>query len=162
MIHQGQIVQTGTPQELLQRPKNLLVARFMHAGNLFLARVESDGPWLRLVAPGGITFRSPRPPSGCPCGEVTVMVRPENIHVFKASSGSPPPRMPAETTTLAGIVRQTTDLGPLVEATVACGQLGNVLVSLGKKEFKAAGIATGDAVLLAVAPEDVHVLEADA
>jgi ABC-type Fe3+/spermidine/putrescine transport system ATPase subunit len=161
MIHGGQIVQAGTPQELLQRPKNLLVARFMQAGNLFRARAEADGPWLRLVASGGITFRSPRPPSGCPCGDVTVMIRPENVHVFKASSGAAPPRVPAETTILAGIVRQTTDLGPLVEVTVVCGQAGDVLVSLGKKEFKAAGIAPGDAVLLAVAPEDVHVLEAE-
>ena len=161
VIHQGQIVQAGTPQQVLQRPKNLLVARFVQAGNLFKARAEDDGPWIRLVASGGITFRSPRPSSGCPRGEVTFMVRPENIHVFRVSPGSAPPQLPAEATSLGGIVRRTTDLGPLVHVTVSCGQSSEMLVSLGKKEFKAAGTAPGDSVLLAVAPKDVHVLEGD-
>jgi ABC-type Fe3+/spermidine/putrescine transport system ATPase subunit len=161
VIHQGQIVQAGTPQEVLQRPKNLLVARFVQAGNLFPARAESDGPWLRLVASGGMAMRVPRPSSACPCGEVTIMVRPENVHVFKVSPGSTPPQVPAETTTLGGSVRQTTDLGPVVQVRVACGQAMEVHVSLGKKEFKAAGIAAGDSVLLAVAPEDVHILEGE-
>ena len=45
VIHQGQIVQAGTPQEVLQRPKNLLVARFVQAGNLLT-------PGRRQTAPG--------------------------------------------------------------------------------------------------------------
>ena len=161
VIHQGQVVQAGTPQEVLQRPKNLLVARFVQAGNLLSGQAEADGPWLRLVCSGGIAFRAPRPSGGTRDGKVVFMVRPENVHVFRTVPESAPAGMPPAATTLEGTVRQIHDLGAMVRLTVACGPAMEMLVSLGKKEFKLAGLAAGDRVLLAVAPEDVHVLEAE-
>jgi len=159
VIHQGQIVQAGTPQEVLQRPKNLLVARFVQAGNLLSGQAEADGPWLRLVSSGGITFRTPRSCAEPPQGEVAFMIRPENVHLFKLQPEFAPPGMPPGTTTLEGAVREIRDFGDAVRVAVACGPATELSVSLGKKEFKAAAVSPGDRVLLAVAPEDVHVLE---
>ncbi len=159
VIYGGRILQAGTPQEVLQRPRNLLVARFVQAGNLFSAHAEPDGPWLRLACPGGIALRAVPPSGRPPRGDVGFIVRPENVHVVKTWDESPPAAMPPGTTVLKGTIRALADHGPVVRVTVACGAGAELTVSLGRKEFKAGGFAAGDRVLAAVAAEDVHVLE---
>ncbi|MHC4180187.1 MAG: ABC transporter ATP-binding protein, partial [Planctomycetota bacterium] len=81
IIEQGRILQVGTPQEVLERPNSTRVARFVQAGNRLSARAEPDGEWVRLACAGGVEFRAPRLDSGCPDGEVVVMVRPESIRL---------------------------------------------------------------------------------
>ena len=87
------------------------------------------------------------------------MIRPENVHLFKLQPEFACPEMPPGTTTLEGAVREIRDFGDAVRVAVACGPATELSVSLGKKEFKAAAVSLGDRVLLAVTPEDVHILE---
>jgi len=155
IIHGGRILQVGTPQEILQRPGSVTVARFVQAGNLFAAQAHADGEGLRLVCPGGIAFRASRPSSGEIGEEVTFTVRPENIHLRTDLFQD----MPGGTMTLEGVVRHLVDTGPLVEVTVDCGAQMEFLVSLGRKEYNATPVNPGDRVHLAVAPQDVHVLQ---
>jgi ABC-type Fe3+/spermidine/putrescine transport system ATPase subunit len=155
IIHDGRILQVGTPREILERPRSRLVAQFVQAGNLFPARARLDDQWLRLACPGQIEFRAPRPTPGEVAGDVVVMIRPENVCL--ETSGSDP--MPPGTTMLEGAVRQLTDAGPVVRLTVACGAGMELLVTLGKREYNAYGLRPGDRVQLEVKPQDVHVLE---
>jgi len=157
VIHQGRILQVGTPQELLGKPRSLEIARFVHAGNLFSARAEPDGPWLRLIGPGGMELRAVRPP-GAVAGEVSFMVRPENVRVCRP--GGRGPRCAPETALLEGTVEQAVDSGPLVQLTVRCGPLAaEWLVSMGKKEHCGDWMRVGERVQLAVDARDVHMLE---
>lgn len=155
IIDRGQILQVGTPQEILGRPKNTRVARFVQAGNLLSARAEPDGEWVRLDCGGGVEFRAPRPESGPVAARVTVMVRPENVRLVSAGAEDPPPG----TTILEGSVREVVDLGPAVKLRLACGGEAELVVSLGKREYNQWQFGIGDRVRLAVAPEDVHVME---
>ncbi len=155
IVWQGRIVQVGTPQEVLQRPSSAQVARFVQAGNLLGARAAADGQWLRLACHGGVEFRAARQDVQTAAGEVVVMVRPENIQLASARPENPPPG----TTVLEGSVREVVDLGSLVKLNVACGAAVELLVSLGKREYNSSRIAAGDHVSLAVAPEDVHVMQ---
>jgi hypothetical protein len=59
---------------------------------------------------------------------------------------------------LEGTVRDLLDLGPVVEATVICGQWP-LRVSTGKREFRGLACAPGSRVFLAIDPDDVHVME---
>ncbi len=155
IIFEGRIVQVGTPRQILERPRNRHVARFVQAGNLFAARARRDGEWLRLACPGRVEFRALRPSSGNADGEVLFMVRPEHVRLQADRFQDLPPGA----TTLEGTVRQVTDAGPLVQLAVACPGEMPFSVSLGKKEYKSLRLSVGDRVHLAVAPQDVHVLE---
>jgi ABC-type Fe3+/spermidine/putrescine transport system ATPase subunit len=165
IIDRGQILQVGTPQEVLQRPNSVRVAQFVQAGNLLPARARPDGEWLRLVCAGGMELCAPRPDSGCPDGEVVVMVRPENIHLGVGTTGETPvPRqadhnMPPGTTVLEGSITEVVDLGPVVRVSLACGPETELLVFVGRKEYNQHRAGVGERMHLAVAPEDVHVME---
>ena len=83
------------------------------------------------------------------------MVRPENVHLRTDLFQD----VPVGTTTVDGVVRRLVDTGPLVEVTVDCGPAVEFLVSLGRKEYNTTPVNLGDRVHLAVAPQDVHVLQ---
>lgn len=155
IIYRGRILQVGTPHEILQRPRTRLVAQFVQVGNLFSARAESDGQWMRLVCPGQIPFRAPRPDAEIVNEDVTFMVRPENVCV----QTDPFEGMPPGSTVLEGTIRGLTDAGPLVQLMVVCNADLEMLVSMGKREYNQRRLTPGDRVYLAVAPDDVHVLE---
>lgn len=157
IIERGRILQVGTPQEILKRPNSARVARFVQAGNLFSARAEPDGEWVRLACAGGMEFIAPRPGSRCPAGDVMVMVRPENIQL--RSAGSESEKLPPGTTTLEGSITDVVDLGPMVKVSATCGREAELLVILGKKEYNHRQVGAGRKVALFVAPEDVHLMQ---
>ncbi len=169
IIEQGRILQVGTPQEILDRPNSARVARFVQAGNLFSARAEPDGEWVRLACAGGVEFRAPRPDSGCPVGEVVVMVRPENIDLAPARPEGE--KLPPGTTILEGAISEVVDLGPVVRVSLAClpsagdvhapakGREVELFILLGKKEYNHRRVGVGEHVHLTVAAEDLHVMQ---
>ncbi len=74
VIHQGRILQVGTPREILERPCSSLVARFVQAGNLL------------------------------PEGDVIKMIRPENIRLLASAAADPPPGATILEGTVRGVV----------------------------------------------------------
>jgi ABC-type Fe3+/spermidine/putrescine transport system ATPase subunit len=168
IIQAGRIIQVGTPQEVLQRPRCQSVARFMQAGNVFAARARAEGQFLLLRRADGTVFRALRSAAQEADGDVFLMVRPENVALLSTPPESPvPPTLAPGTTVVEGTVTDVVNLGPLVRATVACGPepvVGNssrrveLIVSLGKREYEDRRIGVGRRVYLAVAPQDVHVM----
>jgi len=159
IIHEGRIMQVGTPQEILQRPRSTMVARFVQAGNLLTAKSRVDGKWLRLSCDDGLQLTSPAPATGPPSGEVTVMVRPENWRIESSLPDHPAPG----SSVFAATVEQVTDCGPIVKVRVAVENKSaqdktKVLVSLGKKEYDDGPVEVGKRVYLSVAPEHVHIV----
>jgi len=156
IIQEGHILQVGTPEEILQRPDTTLVARFVQAGNLFPAEARNFGEWTVLNCKGGVQFRAPAAGSSTTDGQVTVMVRPEDIHL----ESSPPENPPPGTTVLEGSIREAVDLGATIRLIVVCGNQGEELeVSLGKKECQTRQVGVGDRVFLQVDPQDVHLMK---
>ncbi|OHB66865.1 MAG: hypothetical protein A2V70_05180 [Planctomycetes bacterium RBG_13_63_9] len=154
VIQEGRILQVGTPQEVLQRPKSLAVARFVQAGNLFSARARTDGQFALLSCPGDVVLRAPQAASGDAAAEVFVMVRPENVGLASA----PPERVPPGTTVCEGLVSEVVDLGPIVRVTVAWGPELELLATLGRREYDSDGFGVGQRVYISVAPQAVHVM----
>jgi ABC-type Fe3+/spermidine/putrescine transport system ATPase subunit len=168
VIHQGRIVQTGTPQEVFQRPCSATVARFMQAGNLFTARATAEGSRLRVTCPGGIELTAAAPQTYFVEGEVSVMIRPENIRLSRdcpdfrghhAQHGRENGTVPLpDANVLSGRLSDVVDLGPLIKVTVACGPDSEYQVSLGKREWGDLQLSPGSQVSMLVAAEDVHVM----
>jgi ABC-type Fe3+/spermidine/putrescine transport system ATPase subunit len=154
IIHQGRIVQIGTPQEILQRPASTLVAQFVQAGNVFSARAQTEGDWVVLHCETGLQLRVPRADARMTTSEVTFMVRPENICLETVSPENSPPG----TTILEGSVAEIVDLGPTADVTVICDRGTTLHVSMGKRQFRGSSLAAGGRVYLSIAPDDLHVM----
>ena len=171
IIYDGRILQMGTPQEVLQRPRDLRVARFVQSGNLLRARAEPDGNHLRLRCEGGFELRAARPggpdrSEGAPgsehgeSGEVTAAVRPECVRLLSA----PPEERAADEAALQGRVRDVVDLGPLVRVAIevaARGEAAELVASMSKREFRDMGCREGAVAWALIAARDVHVIHTE-
>jgi len=155
VIHQGEIVQVGKPEEVLRRPRNTFVAGFVQAGNVLDAEAQADGEWLRLACHGGVEFRTQCEAVSARGQSVRFIVRPENVRL----DAERPTDVPAGTTFLNGRVSHVTHLGPVVQVSVSCDDDLELLASLGKREYDTCAWKVDHPVHVAVSPQDVHVLE---
>lgn len=82
VMHEGEILQLGTPQEVYSRPQNLFVAQFVGEMNFVRARVTGSG---EVESPLGRVHCSV--PTNCGVGsDVTLAVRPEHLAVKPCAS----------------------------------------------------------------------------
>ncbi|WNM63713.1 ABC transporter ATP-binding protein [Candidatus Nitrospira neomarina] len=78
----GKVLQVGTPQEIYDRPVSSMVAQFIGLSNVLSGTIAScEGGWCRVdhdvLAPVKVTCS----PHKSLQGAVTVMIRPERLHV---------------------------------------------------------------------------------
>lgn len=102
VMHEGSLLQIGSPTEIYERPSNRFVAGFIGEINLVEGTMADDGS----IDAGGVALRSPeRPPT--PAGTaVTVAIRPESIDLAAGSvAGS------SDRNTLSGAVARRVYFG---------------------------------------------------
>jgi ABC-type Fe3+/spermidine/putrescine transport system ATPase subunit len=154
VIDLGRIIQTGTPQELYNRPIDVFVARLLGPANLLHGQVDHQG--LGLAGGGEVVVRTPLGrligrshtvalEQGTP---VTVTVRPDTL----AFGPTIPPgwnRFPAtiERIEFRGELRQIHARGP-----------GDWPVLISALQSLSHNLREGQSVTLSVAPENVVVL----
>lgn len=93
IMHDGRIVQDGSPEQVYFEPASLFVARFIGTPpmNVFRVDVESEGDAIRLRH---AAFRVPLSPAqretlaGCGADHVMLGLRPEDIRVVDAESAA--------------------------------------------------------------------------
>jgi putative spermidine/putrescine transport system ATP-binding protein len=107
VMNKGRIEQTGTPEDLYERPSTAFVAAFVGRTNRFSGMSVGD-----VVHVGGVTMRCARPVTG----PVEVMVRPHRIHLDVAGDTR------ADHNSVAGAVIRTTYAGNVVQYDVQAGQ----------------------------------------
>jgi len=102
LIHQGEIVQTGTPEAVYRHPQNVWVARFLGMRNLI------PGVWR---GPGRVETRiGVLQVEGCDTGPVTVLIRPEAASVGAQARG----------TVITGLVNERSFRGALYHVVLQC------------------------------------------
>ena len=141
----GRVHQAGEPLDVLRRPVDAAVARFLGARNVLPARRDSRDPRLALLDAGGALPTA----SPLPAEAVVVVVRPEDLRLAPADD--------PVSTTAATVNRLTLQGGHVLVGLEAPAPL-DALVPAG--ELDAAGITVGQKVAVTVRPEDVHVLPA--
>jgi len=77
MMHEGQVVQKGTPMEIYHKPINSWVARFVGGANFIPANLKNR--WINCPL-GQFEEKN-----GTPAGNGHLMIRPEDLQVFPAS-----------------------------------------------------------------------------
>jgi len=105
----AKVQQVGPPLEIYRSPANRFVADFIGTSNLLPGRA-GDGGQLTVA---GQAFAAGRGGEGLtPGAEVSVLIRPEDVHVLTAGQDGP--------NRLAGVVSFIRDIGATVEILVDC------------------------------------------
>jgi len=150
VIHQGRIVQVGTPLGVLERPVNRFVAEFVQAGNILKAAARPEGGVTKLECGDGLVCVSSQRASG----KVVFVVRPENVQLHREPLGED-----QGNNVIPGAVKDVTDLGALVKVTVVCGSGQEFQASLSKARYRELRATPGERLFLSFAAEDVHILQ---
>jgi ABC-type Fe3+/spermidine/putrescine transport system ATPase subunit len=145
VLHDGRIVQQGTPRDVYRRPVSRFVAAFLGVGNLLPGRPESDARRFRTAQ--GLVLDSTHPAAGAAFAairEEAVAVRPER------------PGVPAGD--VAGLVEDVAFLGALTRVSVRVGGAGALICGVAAEGHV---FRRGDRATLSVDPDDVLLLPPD-
>jgi len=82
VMDRGTILQVGTPQEIYDSPVSTFVARFIGLSNSLVGRItEYDGTRCTVMTVHRFAIQATRPKDYSSTDEVTVIVRPERVHL---------------------------------------------------------------------------------
>ena len=116
VMRRGRIEQIGTPWEIYFRPVNRFVADFVGTVNFLEASVVSVENGTAVVSHAGMKLLIPAETELAPGDTVTVVVRPECIHLAEKDAPLP------EGTVLDGTIENYSFLGRMIRYWVRVGQ----------------------------------------
>jgi len=152
----GRIIQTGTPEDIYNRPATRFVADFLGEANFIPGRLEAEGDRLRVTTPAGTLLAQRRDGVPAPPADVLCCVRPEWVAL--APAGRPSGGGAA----LEATVVSRMYLGDTCQYTcrLANGETWKVSMLSDSGQAPAEGLAEGG-VRLVVEPADVILLPPD-
>jgi spermidine/putrescine transport system ATP-binding protein len=152
VLNVGTIEQIGSPEEIYKRPRSRFVADFIGESNFFVATPDRDAPGTAVLSDGTRVGHSGGE-IGADAATVTLMVRPESIHIFTPEK-APPGSLPARTV-------QTSFLGASTQVATACAASQDlVLIAVhGKGEVEPAVLEADREVALWWKPDDAVLVE---
>jgi tungstate transport system ATP-binding protein len=165
VMHEGSVVQTGTPEEVFTHPANAFVADFTGAETIWHGTVEACAGGLCAVRTrAGLLVEAV---ADLECGAAAaVAVRPEDVALTLLGAGAPP--VSSVRNWWSGAVDGVTPAGPLVRVVVrldcepgveACfGGEGEVISLITRASADELEIAPGRRVAASVKATALHVL----
>ena len=134
LLHEGRVVQAGSPHDVYDRPSTPFVASFLGGANVLRGQMKHGRVDIGALAVDG--------PGGAEDGvAVQAFVRPQDIRLEKATDE------PAPDVQLAKIVRMTR-IGGQVKLTVELGTGDSITVQMAKTEVDQLGVVQGDRVMV--------------
>jgi ABC-type sugar transport system ATPase subunit len=158
VMQNGRVRQVGGMQELLRRPADAFVARFMRCENILAGRAApGSGPaGVSRVAVTGAELLAP----GTFSGEVLLVIRPENLHLARPNGAAGVPGCPGPAAELRLRLVRAVDRGAYVRARL--GGALELVAHLPQQAFAELRAAEGEELLVRIHPEAVHVLTREA
>lgn len=146
VMHNGQIIQVGKPDEIFRKPKTEFIADFVGAENIFdgESKVEEGIAKINIGNNVEIVGVSERP------GKVKACIRPEEIIISKK------PVKSSGRNLLRGEISEILDQGATVKLNVNVGREFSVTIT--KKSYQDMGLEVGEKVYLAFKASSVHVI----
>jgi molybdopterin-binding protein len=166
VIHEGRIVQIGTPQEVFTHPQNAFVADFTGAETIWHGEALTCREGLCTVRTrAGIVVSAVADLT--PAARVVVAVRPEDVALAPAD-GAVFPAVTSVRNRWCGVVDSVTQAGPLVRVVVRLdcepgfeavfGGEGEVISLITRASAEELGIGPGKRVTASVKATALHVL----
>lgn len=88
VLNVGTIEQIGTPEDIYKRPTSRFVADFIGESNFFVATVDDRAPGT-VVLSDGARVGCANVGRSAAHTSVTLMVRPESVHIFRPEAAPP-------------------------------------------------------------------------
>jgi sulfate/thiosulfate transport system ATP-binding protein len=134
LLHEGKVVQAGSPHDLYDRPATPFVASFLGGANVLRGQIRDGRADIGSFAVDG--------PVGAENGaSVQAYVRPQDIRIEK------PTDEPVQNVQLARIERMTR-IGGNVKLAIRLGTGESVTVQMAKTEIDGLGVEQGDRVMV--------------
>jgi ABC-type Fe3+/spermidine/putrescine transport system ATPase subunit len=147
IIKNGQVIQTGDPEQVMNNPKDESTARLLGYENVYEAKLTQRNGDMSLLNVGKLIIKV----GGIVKNEICCIgLRPEDVTV------SPEPPDSDKLNRAKGIIIDYADLGPLVTVDIDAGLLVKAVVA--KRRFLEMGLDQSDEVWLSFAPELVKIL----
>jgi tungstate transport system ATP-binding protein len=144
VIRQGEILQTGTPDEIFRRPRTEFVARFLMARNIFSGELTDGTGGQPYLSVDGIKLAVNTEKRG----ETRASIRPEDILL----STEP---LPAGTpNSFEGAISRISDRGAVIYVTVDVPPQFTCLVL--RRSFREMGLNDGQKVTVTFKDTDVN------
>ncbi len=158
VMDRGLLEQVGQPEEVYRRPATPFVADFVGLANRLPGRLRGSAPGDRYeVEIDGVGRRLAGGPPGLAGGEqVTVVIRPEDLHFEPAAATSGTETAGAASGAVLAAVVDVAFLGAHRTVRLSAGSLGH-LVAVGRGQ---AAVAPEDKVALSWADGDAWVVPA--
>ena len=154
VLRRGKLLQTGTPEEVLLRPRSRAVARFMQTGNILPGVVSKRTEAISEVEVGRCVLysRTGGLPEGTP---VDACIRREEILVEAPAEASPAPGL----NRFRGTVETVVDLGSTMQVRIDAGFPGFPLQALiTRRVAHDLSLKPGGEVLAAFSAASVHLI----
>jgi sulfate transport system ATP-binding protein len=142
VMHEGRVVQVGTPSEIYDRPQTPFVASFVGTANVLLGQVEGE-----RVTMGSMSVSVP---AGVPDGVgVQAIVRPHDVRLVKKAPDHPGQAV--------GTITRIAPLGGHVKLQLSLPWNDAVTVQLSRGEASAMNLVVGDKVIVDLGEAKVFV-----
>ena len=153
LMHEGELVEVGTPGDLYLRPAHRITADFLGTSNFVPVQVKRSGNqvWDEMVVESPLgAFVARRSVEWQEGMQAVLFFRPEYVELFDDNN-----RSDNETNTGAGIVERVVFLGNSADVVIRCGE-----VALRVRAHPARAPTAGKQVHFSVAPESCIVFPA--
>jgi molybdate transport system ATP-binding protein len=149
VVHDGRVLQVGTPQEVFSRPQNAEVAKVVGVETVVQGRIVEWTNGLAMVEVEGTRLAALADGEAGP--EVFVCIRAEDVTLEKDGMGVTSAR-----NRLTGQVRDITPLGAVVRVGIECGFPLSAIVT--RSALDELHLAPGMRVIAAIKAGAVHVI----
>jgi molybdate transport system ATP-binding protein len=146
----GKVAQTGSVQEVFNRPASLEVAGLLTVESVQPGRIVQSGDGLVSVAVGPTVLTAMAPSLAPSSGEVYVCIRAEDVILTEGSSPS------SARNHLPGVVVSLTCEGPLMRVELDCGFA--LTAHLTKQACEELGLKPGRPVVALVKAPHIHLI----
>jgi ABC-type sugar transport system ATPase subunit len=145
VIRQGQILQTGTPEQIFRRPQSEFVARFLMARNIFEGEVTEGPGGQGVFSADGLKLAV----SSALRGKNLASIRPEDILISRE------PKSGDAANSFGGTVTRIVDRGAVVYITLEVPPQFTCLIL--RRSLRDLGVQVGQKAFIAFEPADVNV-----
>jgi len=149
VVHEGRVVQEGTPQDVFNRPRDADVAKIVGMESVIPGRIVAASNGLLMVEAAGLRLQAVG--EGEAGENVFACIRAEDIVLEPAGGGATSAR-----NRLAGVVREVLPRGALVQVIVDCGPVLSAIVT--RSAVEDLHLMPGAAVAAVVKAGAVHLI----
>lgn len=150
-MHEGNILQIGSPEQIYRRPRNRFVANFIGLANILEAElIAREGPEYITRLANGVPIRVVQNGFVPKSNRVSVMIRPENIRLLEKPAGE------QKANELSGHIENVTFTGSRVDYFVKVKDIGDTVRIQSTPPIIG---HQGEVIFLSFSPNDCVILE---